>query len=291
MLKIPAAERVRQAKSDIPPKIRQSHWLNQMKNNGCIGCHQLGQLSTRTIPEEPRRVQVERGGLEAAHLVRPVGRAMVNRLASVGRAPFKYFGDWTDRIAKGELPHTKPKRPQGVERNIVVTTWEWGDPKEISARPDRDRTAAIRRQCLWAAVRLAGILHRHDADPRSRRPQGVDLQGAGAGPEHAGIARAGTCGSLKPMAPSPYWGDEKIWDTQRQQPQRDVSTRRAGCGSPRRCAAWPIRTCARRARTIPSAKVVAARSLGPPGCDARSEDDGVQVRRHLLRDASPAVRL
>ena len=21
-----------------------------MKNNGCVGCHQLGQLSTRTIP-------------------------------------------------------------------------------------------------------------------------------------------------------------------------------------------------------------------------------------------------
>ena len=31
------------------------------------------------------------------------------------------FGDWIDRIAKGELPHTKPTRPEGAERNVVVT--------------------------------------------------------------------------------------------------------------------------------------------------------------------------
>ena len=56
---------------------------------------------------------------------------MINPLAGqLGGVPFKYFGDWTDRIAKGELPHTKPTRPQGVERNIVVTTWDWGNEKQ-----------------------------------------------------------------------------------------------------------------------------------------------------------------
>ena len=47
----------------------------------------------------------------------------------LGAAPFRYFADWTDRIAKGELPRTKPPRPQGVERNIVVTTWDWLEEK------------------------------------------------------------------------------------------------------------------------------------------------------------------
>ena len=42
--------------------------------------------------------------------------------------PYKYFGDWTDRVAKGELPKTKPPRPQGIERNLVVTTWDWSTP-------------------------------------------------------------------------------------------------------------------------------------------------------------------
>ena len=27
------------------------------------------------------------------------------------------------------MPHAKPPRPQGVERNIVVTTWDWLDDK------------------------------------------------------------------------------------------------------------------------------------------------------------------
>ena len=39
------------------------------------------------------------------------------------------FADWTDRIAAGELPFAKPERPQGVERNIVLSMWEWSTPK------------------------------------------------------------------------------------------------------------------------------------------------------------------
>jgi len=44
--------------------------------------------------------------------------------------PYGYLGDWTDRIAKGELPKSKPPRPQGIERNIVVTSWEWSTPNK-----------------------------------------------------------------------------------------------------------------------------------------------------------------
>ena len=43
------------------------------------------------------------------------------------------FGDWTDRIAKGELPFAKPPRPTGIERNIVVTLWDWNAPTPLSA--------------------------------------------------------------------------------------------------------------------------------------------------------------
>jgi hypothetical protein len=38
-------------------------------------------------------------------------------------------GDWTDRIANGELPFAKPPRPQGLERNVVITTWDWASNK------------------------------------------------------------------------------------------------------------------------------------------------------------------
>ena len=54
---------------------------------------------------------------------------MTNRIAGqFGGVPYKYFGDWTDRVAKGELPKNKPPRPEGEERNIVVTSWEWSTP-------------------------------------------------------------------------------------------------------------------------------------------------------------------
>ena len=34
----------------IPARLSQPAWISAMKNTGCIGCHQLGQQSTRTIP-------------------------------------------------------------------------------------------------------------------------------------------------------------------------------------------------------------------------------------------------
>ena len=52
MLKIPDASQFgRTTSDDIPEKVKQTDWLNVMKNNGCVGCHQLGQLSTRTFPK------------------------------------------------------------------------------------------------------------------------------------------------------------------------------------------------------------------------------------------------
>ena len=36
---------------------------------------------------------------------------------------------WTDRIKAGELPGSVPPRPHDVERNIVVTVYDWSDPK------------------------------------------------------------------------------------------------------------------------------------------------------------------
>ena len=40
----------------------------------------------------------------------------------------KHFGDWTDRVAAGELPFAAPERPQGLERNVVITQWDWFSP-------------------------------------------------------------------------------------------------------------------------------------------------------------------
>ena len=52
------------------------------------------------------------------------GESMTNRIAGqLGGVPYKYFGDWTDRVAKGELPKNKPQRPQRAQSAI----W-WSPP-------------------------------------------------------------------------------------------------------------------------------------------------------------------
>jgi hypothetical protein len=112
MLKIPGADQFG-GKSDIPANVTQNEWLSVVKNRACVGCHQLGQLSTRTIPAAfgqfdsgqsawIRRVQ---SGQAAPFMLNPLTQASA-------AVPFKYFGDWTDRVAKGELPHSKPPRPR-----------------------------------------------------------------------------------------------------------------------------------------------------------------------------------
>ena len=122
MLKIPDESQFG-GKGDLPANVKQRDYLNLMKNNGCVGCHQLGQLSTRTIPKFHTE---ERSSSEAwMHRVQSgqAGTLMVNIVAGqLAAVPIKYFADWTDRVAKGELPQQKPVRPQGLERNVVVTT-------------------------------------------------------------------------------------------------------------------------------------------------------------------------
>jgi hypothetical protein len=213
MLKIPPKSEFG-GSSDIPAKVTFTDWLNNMKNNGCVGCHQLGQLSTRTLPEG---IGKHSSSVEA--WVRRVssgqsGEQMVTLLAGqLGGAPFKYFADWTDRVAKGELPHTKPTRPQGRERDVVVTTWDWGTPKQYL----HDLIASDRR---FPTVNAYGPVFGSPEystdewpilDPKThtvtyfKAPVADQTTGMALGPGHAASDRQ--------VAPSPYWGTELVWDT------------------------------------------------------------------------------
>jgi hypothetical protein len=213
MMKIPAASEFG-GSSDIPAKVTFTDWMNGMKNNGCVGCHQLGQLSTRTLPEG---IGQHSSSVEA--WVRRVssgqsGEQMITQLAGqFGGAPFKYFADWTDRVAKGELPFAKPVRPQGQERNIVVTTWDWGTEKHYL----HDLIASDRR---YPTVNAYGPLigspeYSTDEwpvlDPVKhtvtyfKAPVRDANTTVALGPGHAASDRQ--------VAPSPYWGTELVWDT------------------------------------------------------------------------------
>jgi hypothetical protein len=213
MLKIPPASDFG-GSTDIPKNITQENWLRQMNNVDCIGCHQLGQLSTRTIPSAFGEFK---SGAEA--WMRRIqsgqsGEQMTNRIAGqFGGVPFRYFGDWTDRIAKGELPKHKPPRPQGVERNVVITWWEWHTEKQYL----HDLIASDRRN---PTVNAYGPLYGSPEystdnmpilDPKTnkitffRMPVQDPEMPESLGPGHAA--------AVTPLAQSAYWGNEKIWDT------------------------------------------------------------------------------
>src|ERR1700728_2294988 len=98
MLKIPAADQFG-GKGDIPDKVTQTDWLTTIKNQQCVGCHQLGQLATRTIPAAFGTFKT---GEEAWARRIQAGQAypnMVGAITKLGGVPLKYFGDWTDRVA------------------------------------------------------------------------------------------------------------------------------------------------------------------------------------------------
>ena len=212
MLQIPAPDQFG-GKSAIPPNVTQTDWLNAMKNNGCIGCHQLGQLSTRTIPQALSNLDHEKAWVRRVASGQ-AGEQMVNQLAQQLRSvPFKYFADWTTRIAKGDLPKTKPERPQGVERNIVVTLRDWMNEKQYL----HDLIASDRR---YPTVNGYGPVfgspeYSSDSIPildpvkntatTFRAPVRDAAMPLSLGPGHAA--------SLKALQPSLYWGEETIWDT------------------------------------------------------------------------------
>ena len=73
MLKIPPATDFG-GSTDIPKNITQDNWLRQMNNVDCIGCHQLGQEATRTIPAHlgTIRIQARKRGNAASSPANPV---------------------------------------------------------------------------------------------------------------------------------------------------------------------------------------------------------------------------
>src|SRR5467141_3336125 len=114
----------------ISPNIKnQSDWIRTLKSGGCTACHQLGTKGTRVIPKELGTFHTSAEAWERRIQSGQAGAQMAGGLNAMGKdRALAMFADWTDRIAGGELPPAPP-RPQGVERNVVITQWDWADPK------------------------------------------------------------------------------------------------------------------------------------------------------------------
>jgi hypothetical protein len=187
----------------------QSQWLANFKTDGCVGCHQFGNKATRTIEKElgpfdssysawVRRIQ---SGQASPTMARDIDHLDTQRA-------LKMFADWSDRIAAGELPKSKPQRPQGVERNVVVSVWDWGTPTmylhdEVST-DRRDPTVNANGPIFGSPELSTDFIP--VLDPVNNRAYSVKLP--------VRDPKTPTTKDDPMFAASPYWGDEKIWDSQ-----------------------------------------------------------------------------
>jgi len=186
----------------------QGQWLDVIKTDGCFTCHQLGNKATRTIPKQlgefPSSAQAWARRIQS-------GQAMTQMAAAIARIDsqraLELFGAWTDRIAAGELPASQPARPQGVERNVVITLWDWAGPKSYL----HDEIATDRRH---PTVNANGPLYGSPEESSNFVPILDPVRNTKS--EVKVPVRDPSTPSSKnnPMAPSPYWGEEAIWDSQ-----------------------------------------------------------------------------
>jgi hypothetical protein len=189
----------------ISPTIKtQGDWIQRVKSGGCTACHALGTKATREIPPAlgpfpntvaawDRRVKSGQAGAQMSGALNGFGRARV----------LKMFADWTDRIRAGAIPPA-PKRPEGVERNVVITQWDWADPKAYLhdvVSTDRRNPRINANGPLYGSLELSAD-YTPVLDPMTNTATRIPL-----------TVRDPNTPPTSPtmLEPSAYWGEEPIW--------------------------------------------------------------------------------
>jgi len=189
-----------------PNMTSQAKFIEMIKTDSCWSCHQLGNKATREIPKALGTFDSPVKAWERRIQSGQAGGNMASGVGGMGKdGTLAMFADWTTRISNGELPPAPP-RPQGVERNVVITEWDWTSPKaylhDEIATDKRDPTVNA-NGLLYGAPELSTdnvpILDPvHNTASQFRMPV-RDPKTPKPGP---------------PLQPSVYWGSESIWDSQ-----------------------------------------------------------------------------
>ncbi len=205
MLNMPTREEF-EANELIPENTSYESYQARMKSNGCVGCHQLGQLSTRTIPESLGDLHGSEAWIRRIQSGQAGGQMMRQMAGALGGAPLEDLGNWTDAVAAGELPFAKPERPQGVERNIVITIRDWMDEQhylhDAISTDKRDPTVNAYGLLIGSPELSSDNLPLLDPVNNTATVFRAPTE------EGAPVAEGDP-----PLMASPYWGDEPLWDS------------------------------------------------------------------------------
>jgi len=178
-----------------------------LETKACYSCHQVGDLVTRDISRNLGSYTSSLDAWDHHVAMGPNGPGMTANFKRMG-AQRKAYADWTDRIAAGAYPQGPP-RPAGVERNIVISMWDWALPtsrRSDAAGTDERSPTLNANGLIYGAIQTSDILA--VLDPRENRTTEIKI------PSNGPVLDANT-------PRSPTWGDEKIW--QRQADPRSVA--------------------------------------------------------------------
>ena len=186
----------------------QQMWIDQVKTDGCETCHQLGNKYTRTIPAAFASFPTSAAAWQRRIQSGQAGPIMTATGARLGPRLFTNFGDWSDRIKNGEIPFAHPSRPQGVERNVVITEWDWSSPTTYM----HDEISTDKRKpTLNAYGKIYGSSEESSdfipvLDPVHNSTSWIRSQWLDPNTPSFDFL-----GAEKPLMPSAFWGDQRIW--------------------------------------------------------------------------------
>jgi hypothetical protein len=191
-----------------PPTITsQAGWISQAKS-GCQTCHQLGDRATREIEPELGKSDSSADAWNRRVKSGQMGPNMSSGMNMFGRDKgVAMYADWSDRIAAGEAPEPPP-RPQGMERNVVLTEWEWGgatDWTHFSASTDKRNPTVNANGPVFGTAMGSGSAAL--VDPKTNTASLLKMPTFED--EDKGIAHY--IPVMSGFEPSPYWGDKLIW--------------------------------------------------------------------------------
>jgi hypothetical protein len=210
MLKIPPASEFPgsdKSPTGMPASMTsQDVWIDSIKNS-CQSCHALGSQNIRS-PHVKELGEFKNSEDMWERRVQS-GQAMSNMALTLGRLgptrAYKMFADWTDRIAAGELPFDKPERPKGIERNVVITSWEWGKRGEYL----HDEISTDKRN---PTVNAYGKIYGAPEESSDDVPVLDPVKNTTSFIKEPFVDPETPSSADDPMGPSVFWGDEAIWD-------------------------------------------------------------------------------
>ncbi len=195
--------------------------------------------SCRAMSARRRRRRSRRG--RSARKVGPSGPSMGGFFTRLRRAARQALADWTrPRQGRARRRRSAPPRPAGVERNLVVTLWDWGSP--IDGRSDN----------VAGDTRIADGQRQRSDLRRRRNDRSADHARSGRTPgeEHQGPDRGAAADRRRSMPRRLVPSGARTCGSARPTSAARQSTPTASCGWPCRMRdARSSRRSARRART------------------------------------------